>query len=124
MSARSSPDAIADAEHAAGDRYQRALDEELADEAHPSAAERRAHRELVLPRGAARDQEVRDVDARDEQQEADGAEQRQEREPDIGDQAIRERLGAATLDGRVGVRILLFERCGDRPAARDAPPGR
>ena len=54
-----------------------------------SAAERGADGELVLPRRAARDQQVGDVDARDEQQEADRAEQREQREPDVGDERDR-----------------------------------
>ena len=44
-----------------------------------AGAERRADGELALPRGGLREQQVRDVDARDQQDECDGAEQRDER---------------------------------------------
>ena len=64
-------------------RHERALDEQLRRQPRASAAERRPHRELVLARRAARDQQVRDVDAGDEQQESDRAEQHEQRPPHL-----------------------------------------
>ena len=80
-----------------------------------SAAERRAHGELVPARRAARDEEVGDVDARDEQQKADGAEQREQRQPDAGHEPVRQQL-RVRADAGVRVRMLALER--DRDAAQ------
>ena len=88
ISARSSHAATATPSTPPADRDERALDQQLAGQPRAPAAERGAHRQLVLPRGAARHQQVRDVDARDQQQAADRAEQREQRQPDVVDQAI------------------------------------
>ena len=52
-------------------RQERALGEQLTDDAAAARTERRAHGHLVLPRHAPRQQQVGDVRARDEQHEAD-----------------------------------------------------
>ena len=95
------------------DRYEGALDQHLARQSNASAAERGADGELVLTRRAAGDQQVGDVDAGNQQQEADGAEQREQRQADVVDQPIGEQFGA-DADGAVGVRVLAFQRGGDR----------
>ncbi len=70
----------------------RALDQELRRQTEPSAAKRRANRQLVLPRHAARDQQVRDVRAGDQKQHADRSEQHQERLSHVSDEPRRQRL--------------------------------
>ena len=69
-----------------------------------SRAERRAHGHLVPPRGAADEQQVRDVGARDEQHHRDRAEDHEEREPHVADGAIVQRLhhhGDVGVVGRI-----------------------
>ena len=110
---RKSHDGEHHAEHAAGGRHQRALGQHLQRQAKTSAAERRAHGELVLPRGAARDQQIGDVDAGHEQQAADGAEQHEQREPDLCHQPGGERLGAYG-DAAVGVGMFALQVEADR----------
>ena len=98
-----------DAEHAAGRGDERALDEQLARQPQASAAERGADRELVLARRTARDQQVGDVDAGNQQQAADGAEQREQRQADVGDEPIGSR-SVADADAGVGRGIFALER--------------
>ena len=62
-----------EAEHAAGERQHDALGQQLADDAAAAGADRRADRDLAPPAGRAHQQQVRDVRARDQQHEADGA---------------------------------------------------
>src|SRR5207302_692483 len=71
-----------------------ALDEQLPDDASAGGAERRADGELAAPAYAAREQQVRDVGARDEQHGADGAEQYREREPVLPDDPLLQRQHA------------------------------
>ena len=65
--------------------------EELAQQADPAGAERRAHGQLRLARRRAREQQVGDVGARHEQHEPDGAEQDQERRPHVAEHHVGER---------------------------------
>ena len=58
-----------EAEHAADDRQQHALGHELAQQPAAAGAERGAHRELAMPRLGARQQQVGEVGARDQQHE-------------------------------------------------------
>ena len=98
----------------AGDRRRRgehqALREQLAHEARPRAAERRPHRQLALARGRAHEQQVRHVRARDEQHERDGAHERQDRGPHVGDEILVHRLDAdvhagGLLDGELRAQV-------------------
>ena len=73
-----------EAERAAAERQQRALDQQLPDDGAPSAAERHARGDLARARARAREQQPGDVDAGDEQHEADGAPQHEERLADVG----------------------------------------
>ena len=57
-----------------------ALDQQLPRQAAASGAERRAHGELALSGRAAREQQARDVRARDEQHQHDDAEQNEQRQ--------------------------------------------
>ena len=67
----------------AGDeREQQALGEELTDDLPARRAERQAHRDLARAGGAARQQQVGDVGAGDEQQEDDRAHESREHRPD------------------------------------------
>ena len=55
-------------------------------------AERRPHRQLALARDRARQQQVGHVGAGDEQDEKDGAHQREQRRPHVGDEVLANRL--------------------------------
>ena len=70
---------------AAGDREHQAFGEHLAHQPSASGAERRAHADLALARGAARQQQVRHVDAGHQQHEHHRADQREQRRPDLPD---------------------------------------
>ena len=65
----------AEPDHAAGDREQHALGEEVAGETRGCRAERLAHGHLTLPCIGADEKEVRDVRARHEQHEPDRCQQ-------------------------------------------------
>ena len=64
---------------AAKQRDDQALGEQLAQQPRTAGAERGANRQLAVARRRARQQQVRDIRARDEQDERDGAEQDEER---------------------------------------------
>ena len=57
--------------HATGDGQQHALGEELLDQTTPAGADRQPHGNLLAPRARPRQQQVGDVAARDEQDQAD-----------------------------------------------------
>ena len=63
----------------------------------PAGAERAPDRKLPASRSRAREQQVRDVDARDEQHEADGAEQHQQCGPHVADEVLAQRHTAMPL---------------------------
>src|SRR5256714_809655 len=67
----------------------RALGEELADEAPLVGTERRAHRELAPARETTHDEQVRNIEARDEQQQGGGTGKRDQRRPDVADDILR-----------------------------------
>ena len=64
---------------AAGGGEDEALGHELAHQAAAAGPEREPQRHLRPPRGAAREQQVREVRARDQQQDADARQQRRQR---------------------------------------------
>ena len=72
----------AESEQTAQDREQYALDEQLPHDTPPCGAERDPHGHLTRARGRAREQQVCDVGAGDQEDERDRAHQRQEYEPD------------------------------------------
>ena len=71
---------------------QRALGEQLADDAPATGAHRRADRELALARCRAREQEVRHVAAGDEQDQQDRPEQQHDGLPAGADESLAQRL--------------------------------
>ena len=90
-----------EAEKAAGQRERQALGQQLADDLEATSAERGAGRELALSYRGAHQQEIRDVGARNEQHEADRAEQNQQRLPGIAnDRFLQRRLLRSHLVGR------------------------
>ncbi len=98
-----------DAERPSDRRQHEALDEQLPHDLPARRAERRAQRELALTGGAARQQQVRDVGAGDEQHESDGAEQQpQRRLRRVAEEVVLERLDAGA-PARVGFRKRLRE---------------
>ena len=70
---------------AAGNREQNALGEQLPDDAPTARTERAPHREFAMPRRRARERQVREVHARDEQQESDGAHEYEQPRANAGD---------------------------------------
>ena len=105
---------------AADEREQRALGQQLAHQPAASGAERQPHRDLLLPRRRAGEQQVRDVRARDQEHEADDRHQqtagRHEpgAEAGIEDRRLRQRQRGHVAP-MVVVRILLRELLADRP---------
>ncbi len=79
-------------ERASGGAEHEALDEQLPRDPAGPCPERRADRELVTPRVAAHEREVRDVRARDQQYAADRAQQRPEHRRDVADDVRLQRL--------------------------------
>ena len=88
---RNGDGADGDAERAAGDGQQSALDHELPHQPRAAGAERGAQREVALAPCNAREQQARHVGARDQQDEADRAHQHAERRPDPAGQLVAER---------------------------------
>ena len=85
----------------------RALREKLADHAPLARPQRRANGELARPADGAREQEVRDVRARDQQQKTDRGEQHQQEGPHIADDVLfhgHERDPEILVGHRIGRR--------------------
>ena len=76
---------------AAEQAEQHALGQQLADESLPARAERRADRDFLLPAGRAREQQIGDVGARDQQHERHRAEHDEHRDADVADDGLDER---------------------------------
>ena len=76
---------------AAAEREENAFSQELADEPGPAGAKCGADRNLAVPRGRAREKEVGDIGAGDEQHAADRAEQGVEHSADIAHAVILQR---------------------------------
>ena len=75
-------------QHRTAERKHEALDEKLPHEQPASCAERRADRHFLFARGGAREQHVRDVGARDEQQHPHRRKQRIQRRPELPHEAV------------------------------------
>ena len=82
--------ANAAADRRAEQRQHETLDQQLSHQPSAARAERAAQRDLSLPSGRAAEQHVRDVGARDEQQQPDGGGHRVERRPESADDAVDE----------------------------------
>ena len=108
-----------------GDGEDRALGEELADEASVVGTERRTHRELAPAREAAHDEQIRNIEARDEEEQAGGGGKREQRGPNVADDILRQRARhAAYVPGR-RLRACeearqLLARVGDRRAGPES----
>ena len=102
-----------DAEDAAGDGEQQALRQQLAHEAAPIRAERRADGHLARAAGGVRQHEIGDVDARDEQDAPDRDDERDERRSRVADVVVEQRHGVHA-DAVVGLRMLDLQSLGQR----------
>ena len=80
-----------DAQAAADERERHALGEQLPQQARPARAHRDAHGQLALARHQAREEQVRHVDARDEQHEPRRAQQHEQRATGVADEDLVER---------------------------------
>ena len=80
-----------ESDDAAGDAQHRGLAQDLSK--HPAATgpEREAHADLLPASDRPRQYQVRDVRARDEEHERDGAQENHQRRPDIGNQILVQR---------------------------------
>jgi hypothetical protein len=83
-----------EAEDAAGDGEDDAFGEELADDAGAAGAHGGTDGEFTLAAGGPDEQEIGDVGAGDEQDEADGSEQDKERGARVGDDGVAQGLDA------------------------------
>src|SRR5580698_1855432 len=95
---------------------QQTLGQKLADEAHPWRSQSLANRDLASSRTGARKQEIGDVDATDQEDQAYRAEQQNERLTNAADHAFAERTqahGPCSLC-RILRRILLLQRFNQR----------
>ena len=75
-------------------RQEQALGQKLADEPRAPGAERRANGHLAVARRRAREHQVGDVGAGDEQHEPDRAEQHEQRDAHVADDVVEQRLFA------------------------------
>ena len=94
------------AEHPTGPHQQCVFDEQLANEAPPGAADRRADAELVGPRRAPVQQQAGQVDAGNEQQQRDGAREHGQRGGHVPDDAVAQ---GHDEDAAAGVRLRVFQ---------------
>ena len=101
------------ARHRAAGAEHEALGQQLPDDARAPGAEDGAQGELALPRHRARQQQVRDVGARDEQDEPHGAEQHVERGLHVPRQRVAQRHDRQR-PGLVVGRMLLAHPLADR----------
>ena len=81
-------------ERPADDRQQQAFGEQLPDDSPVRGAERGPHRHLLAPPDRARQQQVGDVRAGDQQHEADGRHQHDQRSPHVADHLLAQRHDA------------------------------
>ena len=90
------------AQHAADQRQHDAFGQKLTQQPPAAGAERRTNRELALPRLGAREHQVRQIGARDEQHEHDGPLQHPQRRSQAANQIVVQPIEAEPM--RVGVR--------------------
>ena len=86
-----------EAKRAANHRQQQVLNQELLGEAAPRRTDRGADCELVSPRRRSHQQQIGDIRARDQQDEADGADKHQQRCFHVAHNALLQRLHAEGL---------------------------
>ena len=80
---------------AAGEAEHQRFDEQLLQHAAAPGAERGADRDLLAAAERAREQQVADVGAGDQQHEADGGEQHHQRRADVADDVVLQRTSAS-----------------------------
>jgi hypothetical protein len=92
----------------------------------PRGPEGGAHRDLPPARGGTGEQQVRHVRADDREDEADGAQEREERRPHGADHELVQRADPGPL-ARAHVRVALLQAMGERVhlhvGLRDRDPG-
>ena len=108
-SARMPSDAKRQPEHAAHQRQHDALGQQLPHDPAAAGAHRRADRDLPLADGRAHQQQVRDIRARDQQDEGDRAQQHPQRRPHVADDDLLHRLDAEAALAAQRVGKLLAE---------------
>ena len=91
----------------AGQRQQQALGEQLPDQASASGADRRADRQLHVPGRASREHEARDVDAGDDQDQADRQRQGVNRGAELAGLVVVHRLDHARGPGLESASAIL-----------------
>ena len=106
------PEGQPQAQHAAGEREQQALGQELAHESLPAGSQRGAHRDLLRPRGRAGEQQVGDVGAGDQQHEPHRTQEHQQGRPDRSGRAVAQRCGEQAPIRGVGIGVLGLELLG------------
>ena len=104
----------AEAQRAADQRQQHIFGQQLPHDAAAGRAHRRADRDLAFSRGGPHEQQVRDVRAGDEQHEGDGANQHEQRRPDVADHPFLQQLHA---EAALGAERCPETCCGTAPAA-------
>ena len=102
-----------DAQRSANTGQHEALRQQLAEDLGRRRAERRPHRDLALTRGSARQEQVGDVGARDQENERDGAEQ----QPQATNRLLAEKVVLERLDARAPAFVR--RRIRRRDVARD-----
>ena len=101
---------------AAGEREQQAFGQQLTDDAAAACAEGASHQHFLLASERARQQQVRDVGARDQQDEADGADQDRDRLAYVAHDLLAQRddaEGQAAVGG-IEIRMVAAEARGER----------
>ena len=91
---------------AAGGGEHQAFGQHLAHQPAALGAQRGAQADLALARGAARQQQVGDVDAGDEQHQRDRADQREQRRPELADQSVPAAGRASPCGGHCAAALL------------------
>ena len=123
-----------EADDGAGERQQRALGQELPDQAPSARAERHPDRQLALALQQPREEQVGDARADDEEEKPRGAEQNPERRPEPARQLVaqrhrrrgepRARRGSSPDRPAADSTPPLPDRSAPRPASRPAAAGR
>ena len=99
-------------ESAANHREQRAFGQQLSNDAAPSGAKRRSDRHLFLPVGRPRQQQVGDVRAGDQQNEADDSHQYPQRLANVADHEFIKRLRGQSPVAAIRAGHILLSQIG------------
>jgi hypothetical protein len=99
------------------DREDEAFGQELSNDPRATRPQSRAHGELAIPRRRPREDQMRDVRARDEEHARDGAEKDHERQPHVADELFTKRNDCGTTSS-VGLRVVGSRLLRDRVELR------